>query len=605
MRFPYLQPARQQHTLSQTFAGYNHTLKHKDGEWWDTKNVSARNYPLLSPRLPRGIGAAITTPYAIGGNKDGLAYVAGSTLYYKGEAVEGLTLSTAEGMTDKRIISFGAYLIITPDMQYYNTVDAADYGAIGNEFESASAVSYTQARLDGTAMPLDIPVQAAPPIEPVHGDYWIDNSDILHELMQYSSLSGVWVSIPSVYTKIATTGIEAGFKAGDAVEISGAEAASGASVTVTSQINHLNGTKLIQAVETGYIIVIGLLDQAVSQGAAKIKIGRKVPDLDHVCVCQNRLWGCKYGDADGMTVNEIYASKLGDFRNFNVFQGLSTDSYAASVGQGGPWTGCANHMGYPIFFKEDHIYKIFGSQPKNFQINDSAGMGVQIGCDKSIQVVNGSLVYKARDSIVAYDGAFPMDIGYPLGEVKYTSARAGAVDRKYYISMKDNQTTPAWHLFVFDANTRLWMREDNTQAIGFQQYSGDLYYIDATTKKLVSVFGSAGTKESTVEWAAETGVMGYEYANRKYISRMNIRVKMGANATIKVFIKYDSKDDWIDMGQRAGSNMTDTFLLPIRPKRCDHFSLKLTGQGDAAIYSIDKILEIGGDGVGNIQSSNT
>ena len=597
MRFPYLQPTRQQHTLSQVFSGYNRTLKHKDGEWWDTTNVSTRNYPLLSPRLRRGVISELTAPLAIGGNKDGLAYIDGTKLFYKDVEVTGLPLS--EG-TDKRIIAYGAYLIVTPDMVYFNTVDDTDYGSMGNSFTSTAAVEYTQARVDGTAMPASIPVQAAPPATPVNGDYWIDNSADLHLLMQYSSLSGVWVSIPSVYTKIATAGIDTGFKVGDAVTISGAEAVTGTPDMVKLQVGKLNGVKLIQAMEPGYIIVIGLLDQAVSQGTAVIKVERIVPELDHVCVCQNRLWGCRYGEADGKTVNEIYASKLGDFRNFNVFQGLSTDSYAATVGQGGQWTGCANHMGYPIFFKEDHIFKVFGSQPKNYQINDSAGKGVQTDCDRTLETVNGTLYYKTRDGIVAYDGAFPMDIGYPLGEVKYTDARAGAVDGKYYISMKDDAPTPAWHMFVYDSQKRLWMREDNTQAIDFQESNGELYYIDAGDNCLKSINGTVGTLEAPIDWSAETGVMGYEYANRKYISRMNIRVKMGTNASIKVFIKYDSKGDWLNMGERSGSNITDTFLLPIRPKRCDHFSLKLTGQGDVAIYSIDKILEIGGDGVGHV-----
>ena len=65
--------------------------------------------------------------------------------------------------------------------------------------------------------------------------------------------------------------------------------------------------------------------------------------------CGNRLWGCKYGLVDGETVNEIYASKLGDFKNWNCFAGLSTDSYAAARGSDGPFTGAADYLGQPRF----------------------------------------------------------------------------------------------------------------------------------------------------------------------------------------------------------------------------------------------------------------
>ena len=41
-----------------------------------------------------------------------------------------------------------------------------------------------------------------------------------------------------------------------------------------------------------------------------------LPRLDHVCVLDNRLWGCRYGMQAGSTaaVNEIYCSALGDFK---------------------------------------------------------------------------------------------------------------------------------------------------------------------------------------------------------------------------------------------------------------------------------------------------
>ena len=66
---------------------------------------------------------------------------------------------------------------------------------------------------------------------------------------------------------------------------------------------------------------------------------RSVPEMDFVIESGNRLWGCKYGVVDGKAVNEIYASKLGDFKNWNCYAGRSTDSYVATRGSDGPFTG--------------------------------------------------------------------------------------------------------------------------------------------------------------------------------------------------------------------------------------------------------------------------
>ena len=67
--------------------------------------------------------------------------------------------------------------------------------------------------------------------------------------------------------------------------------------------------------------------------------------MDFICENENRLWGCKE--------DTIYSSKLGDPFNWNVFDGLSTDSYAVNVRIDGDFTACCSYLGYPVFFKEE------------------------------------------------------------------------------------------------------------------------------------------------------------------------------------------------------------------------------------------------------------
>ena len=38
-----------------------------------------------------------------------------------------------------------------------------------------------------------------------------------------------------------------------------------------------------------------------------------------------------------------------------------------------------------------------------------------------------------------------------------------------------------------------------------------------------------------------------------------------------------------------------TVMVPIRPRRCDHLQMKITGIGDVQILSIARELEIGSD----------
>ena len=83
-----------------------------------------------------------------------------------------------------------------------------------------------------------------------------------------------------------------------------------------------------------------------------ITIARTVPDLDYFCENENRLWGVKG--------KEIFACKLGDPFNWNVFSGLSTDSYSVATGTDGDFTAAVSYLGYPVLLKPDAIHKVYG-----------------------------------------------------------------------------------------------------------------------------------------------------------------------------------------------------------------------------------------------------
>ena len=112
----------------------------------------------------------------------------------------------------------------------------------------------------------------------------------------------------------------------------------------------------------------------------------------------------------------------------------------------------------------------------------------------------------------------------------------------------------------------------------------------------MAAFGTSGTKEAAVAWNATTGIIGYETPNHKYISRFNIRVKMDSSATFRVYLRYDSEGEWENVGDMRGTGIVRTFLLPVRPRRCDHLEMKLEGTGEVRVFSIARVLEIGGDG---------
>ena len=593
MYFPQLNVIPQSRVYTEVFRGYNHNLKIYDGEWYDETNMCSSYYPLFAQRDKRGTVAQLVNPQGLLA-KEALMYVDGATLYYNGAAVAGVTLSTASDMIPKRLVSMGAYAVIFPDKVYVNTADLTDYGNIDATFTTISGadVSYQMCKADGTAY-TGATISVTAPAAPLNGALWVDAGADVHTLKQYSTASALWVSIPTTYTRIGYTNIGANFEEWDGVTLSGCTG-SAENTAVQAQIAALNTTHVIYAKGADYIVVVGLLDQAYTQQTGSVTVKRECPAMDYVIESNNRLWGCKYGMVGGESVNELYACKLGDFKNWNCFMGISTDSYAVTVGSDGLFTGAFTHLGYPLFFKENCIHKVAGSQPSNFSVDTTVCRGVQQGSHSSLAIVNELLFYKSRSDVCYYDGALPNSVSDALGVATYSSAVAGVYGSRYYISMKD--AANAWHLFCYDVARGIWHREDATQAAAFAQLRGDLVYVDAATKKLMSATGATGTLETSVSWSAESGIMGYEYPDAKYISRFNIRAKLAAGATITLYVEYDSSGTWVNMGTYTGTSYTQTFTIPVIPRRCDHLRLKLAGAGDAKLYSMARILEQGGDG---------
>ena len=593
MKYPKLKELETSRQMVEVFKGYNHNLRIGDGEFFDMQNMTSDRYPVLSPRGKRGVYAS---PAAPGGliAKDALCYVDGTDFIVNGYPVD-MGLSTNAEDFPKQLISMGAYVIIMPDKKYINTADVTDFGNIEAEFSTNTSVSFTLCNLDGADYIAEY-TQPNEPDSPANMALWIDTSSTPHSLKQWSETSGMWVTIATTYIKISSTGIGAAFEKYDGITISGLsgtlhDAVSGEEIS-SSDISALEGAAIVWEKGDDYIVVVGILD-ATRTISDQITISRKMPNMDFVVESENRLWGCRYGVAtNGDIVNEVYASKLGDFKNWNCFMGLSTDSYTASVGTDGQFTGAITQPGVVLFFKENCIHKVYGNYPANFQIQTTVCRGVQKGCERSLAIVNEIIYYKARHAICAYDGSLPTEISYAMGEDRYKNAVAGSHGNKYYISMQD--MADKYHLFVYDTAKGMWHKEDDLQADCFCSCRDELYCIEHNSKKIITMLGS-GTKDTKkVRWMVETGPIGTDMPDMKYIGRLLIRMSLELDARIHFFAQYDSMGDWEHLCSMTGTSLR-TFSVPIKPRRCDHLRLCIKGDGDARIYSITKIVEQGSD----------
>ena len=414
----------------------------------------------------------------------------------------------------------GAYVLIWPDKKYYNTA-TDEFGALEASWTgSADFVSYTY-----------------------------DAEGEAKEVYEGNAIRGK--------TKFP-------FEAGEAVFIEGA-----------SKTENNRSTIIREVLEDGKLLVF-TNNTFLEESSQNITIRRKIPDLDWLCENENRLWGCK-GD-------EILASALGNPFRWNNFDGTAIDSYGVSVGSDGDFTAAYSYGGYPIFFKEDCIHKMYGDKPSNFQAMASATSGLEAGSHKSLAVAGELLFYMTRTGIVSYSGGVPSPVSFALGQGDFRNAVGGSDGRRYYVSMQDEEG--AWALYVYDAWLGCWHKEDDTHALGFAYTGGVLYMLDAKDNGLYKLRDK--DSEENFEWFLETGDYTDADPDYKAAGKLQVRLAAEKGCEMTVAIQYDSDGEWHDIKKLTGAIAKQSMLIPVVPQRCDHFRVRISGRGRAKIYSITR-----------------
>ena len=413
----------------------------------------------------------------------------------------------------------GAYVIIFPDKKYYNTY-TDEFGSLSAAWTGAATIT----------------------------NHTYEAEDEATEVYEGNAIRGE-TAFP--------------FEVGEVVFITGADNGEN------------NRSAMIRDVlEDGKLLVF-TNNTFIEQGSQTLTIERKIPDLDWMCENENRLWGCK-GD-------EILATALGNPFRWNNFDGTAMDSYAVSVGSDGDFVGAYSYGGYPIFFKEDAIHKMYGDKPSNFQAMASATSGLEKGSHKSLAVAGELLFYMTRTGIVSYSGGVPTPVSFALGQGDFSGAVAGSDGRRYYVSMQDEDG--AWALYVYDAWTGCWHKEDDTHALGFAYSDGALYMLDAKDNGLYKLRDK--DSDEVFDWFIETGDYTDADPDRKAAGKLQVRLAV-ESGSVTVEAQYDSDGVWHVLREIEAPLTKQSLLIPVTPQRCDHFRVRISGTGRAKLYSITR-----------------
>ena len=114
-------------------------------------------------------------------------------------------------------------------------------------------------------------------------------------------------------------------------------------------------------------------------------------------------------------------------------------------------------------------------------------------------------------------------------------------------------------------------------------------------RKILTVEPTPGAIAAEIEkdpimWYAETGIIGLETTDAKYLTKLVLKIRLEAGASVRVSVQYDSSGIWKQI-MATETPRLKTVPMSIIPMRCDHMRLRLDGIGDCKVFSITKVFE--------------
>ena len=301
----------------------------------------------------------------------------------------------------------------------------------------------------------------------------------------------------------------------------------------------------------------------------------------------------------GVDDDRVYASGYNDYSNWSYD---TVDEYNESnawcspaqsnTKAGGKFTGITTFQNHVICFKRDFMHEIYNTK-NPFRIQDIYAEGTID--NRTIQDVDGRLIFVSDDGVKIYTGSNPRVIDYYLNNSKYDYAVSGTDGQNYYLYCECGEEKT---MFTYDTVTECWSQQNvPSKVLSFAHNKNGMYALcdDGYIYKM-------DTGLYADEWCFETDMMTNQTVDIKHLKKMQMFAEIGADASIEVYAVYNDGvfDEEASHLLYSFENDTDKTVqkaIRVKPRQTANYGFKLhvKGSGYVRLYELELHVQAGGE----------
>lgn len=303
----------------------------------------------------------------------------------------------------------------------------------------------------------------------------------------------------------------------------------------------------------------------------------KAPDLEHIIVKDNRIWGTK-----GVT---IHACKLGDYTEWDKPTDVLDGVYYVDVPGESNFQGITIYGDKLVFFKKSSMYELFGKTPKDYELYEA----FKIGCVdyKSISEVAGTLFFTSQSGTFAYGGGIPRPVSTKLNET-YLNSTGISDNRNYFLSLDNGERK---RTYMFDTYLNAWTvySDKYFDYWGYLELERDRKIRAVSNNKLYE-FESGN---EMVEWLAISKEFDNRTFQRKSVRKLKFKVDMPIGSELSIYMSRDGKPFRLEKTFKKSPDSfssKDDLIFFVPMNRAKMYQIKLVGKGDCTVYGEREII---------------